>query len=246
MMRSIYALTLLIAVGCRTLPGSDGSESLVILEESTGTAIAVGALLTHPEETGTRTYRISGGDHDDRLVHRETTPTDQFNADWITVESIVTDDGPIPRRTEYWSINSAGDAVLHATVDHEEHAMTLFKPPLVTMPAELKPGNTKTFDADVRIVEEDDIKRRKESGTATQAIAYTGSVRMRTTRGEVDAAKIVIEFEADLALADAIERTVRYVTAENGIVAIQRTRTVKILGMGGTEHSETLQLVRTK
>jgi hypothetical protein len=98
----------------------------------------------------------------------------------------------------------------------------------------------------VRIVAEDDITRQKESGSATQVMRYPGSVTIRTAHGETYAAKIVIEFQADLAMADAFETTVRYIDPDAGILAIQRTRKVNILGMTGSEHHETLKLLSAK
>lgn len=233
-----------LSIGCETAPSAPDQPLLII--EQLETHQSVTAAMTHDPSPGRRTYRITGGDDDGALVHRETSLTDRFNAQWLTVESIVTDAGPMPRRSEYWSINTEGDAVLHATVDHDEHAIMLFNPPMVTMPAELMPGEQREFQSQVRIVAEDNITQRRESGTATQRIRYEGAVRMHTPIGETAASTIVIEFEADLAMADAIERTVRFVAANAGIVAISRTRRVNVLGLPGSEHRQTLQLLSAK
>lgn len=238
----MLGLTCNIICGCQsTLPPVNDSPIAVL--QTLATTRTVHADDINRPETNTARYYITGDDLDGAILIRTTSETDKYHSQWVTVDSIVTDNGDKVRSTRYWSINDTGDALLHASVDHDENALTLFNPPLVIAPADLDAGKNADFTSPMRVVSHSNPAQRKEAGEAHQTITNAGMVRLRTALGELDAVKITIQFIADMSMADATEITVLYVNEDFGIVAEKRTRTVKILGgLGGSTHEEYLTI----
>jgi len=243
------ALFVLMLPACRTTPTADPTTTNVNADDTPGLTIidrsepaqSVTASEIYQAKEHTQRYRITAGDKDGAIVRRETAETDRFGAGWVTVETLL-DDGEVVRATRYWSFTDDHAVVLHASIDHDDNAISLFKPPLIIAYPKLRPGDSMKQETRIRVVAEDDPVRGKERGTARQIAVCDGVYTMRTPIGEVTAHRIIIEFEADLSMADATERTEMYVSAEHGIVAERRTRSVKVLGMQGSEHHETVVL----
>jgi len=243
------ALFVLMLPACRTTPTADPTTTNVNADDTPGLTIidhsepaqSITASEIYQAKEHTQRYRITAGDKDGAIVRRETAETDRFGADWVTVETLL-DDGEVVRATRYWSFTDDHAVVLHASIDHDDNAISLFKPPLIIAYPKLRPGDSMQQETRIRVVAADDPSRNKERGSVTQTTTFAGSSILRTSLGKITARRIIIEFQADMSMADATERTVMYVSDEHGIVAERRSRSVKILGMQGSEHHETLVL----
>lgn len=238
----LLACVIVFSIGCQSDPTPTAQSPIVVIQKL-DTAQNVRAEDIYRPESGTMRYYITGDDVDGKLLVRETSESDKYKSQWMTVESIVTGGGDEARATKFWSIDDKGDALLHASIDHEENALTLFNPPLVMAPAELAAGKSSEATSPMRVVSDSNPAQRKETGDAHQTITNNGMVRLRTALGELDAVKLTIEFEADMSMADATETTELYINADHGVIAERRTRTVKILGgIGGGTHEEILTI----
>lgn len=236
-----FAVPLLALFGCQAAPDPIVDSPIIVIE-TLDSAQPARASDIYPPRAGESRYHITGGDFGGTMLVRETSETDSYQAQWITVESIIEADGPAARSTTFWSISDEGDALLHASIDHQQNALTLFNPPLVMTPTELTAGATSESTTPMRVVSESNPAHKRENGDATQTIIHAGGVRLRTAIGELDAVKIIIDFTADLTMADAVERTELYVNPEHGIVAEKRSRRVDILGVGGSTEEEQLTI----
>ncbi len=84
--------------------------------------------------------------------------------------------------------------------------------------------------------------RQRESGTATRTIEYVDDQVIRTPLGEFLAKRIVVEFVADLRLADARTTSTLYVVEGLGVVAEEREEEIKIFGVIGRPTRRTFLL----
>lgn len=239
---------------CRSSPTTDpvagdahqsaDPPGLTILDRGDAESVLDAQTVYLPREL-TRRYLITASSDDTSgrpMVRRETTAADRFNAQWVTVESLITDNGPTPRSTTYWSVSGDGSVVMHASINHDDNAISLFKPPLILAYPELQPGESREQETSIRVVAENDPSRPKERGTAHQTITYAGRYTLSTPAGQVETRRMTVAFNADLSMADAAEHTELFISADRGIVAERRTRSVKVFGVESSAHDETLVL----
>lgn len=243
---AFMTLSLMLCIaGCQSSPNPITDSPIIVIETLDSSQPLRAVVMYHPEARVTR-YHVTGGDHSGAILSRETFSSDKYNSQWMTVESIIENNGPTVRSAKFWSIDDQGDLLLHASIDHEEDALTLFKPPLVVAPKILDPNDNSETETPLRVVSDSNPAQKKESGDAKQTISHNGMVRIRTALGELDAMKILIDFEADMSVANATEKTELYVNEDHGIVAEKRTRKIKIFGLGGSTLEELLTIASDK
>jgi len=145
--------------------------------------------------------------------------------------SISEDDGA---RVQFLSRDEQGRIVLHAVIERDDNALTLFNPPLVVAPPTLAPGQVFSSEAAMRVVALDNPRKQRERGTARRTIAYLGDAVVRTPLGERRVAKIEAHFTADLRLADADDLTTMYIALDQagptGLLAEEQREKIVILG----------------
>jgi len=143
-------------------------------------------------------------------------------------------------RTQFVRADEQGNIVMTAVLEPDDHAISLFDPPLVIAPANLTSDAPQTSKAAMRVVDSKDPKKERENGTATRTIRLLGQKKVRTPMGEFTALKIGIDFSADLKLAKATDHTIIFVVPGRGIVAEVSQENVKVLGAFGKSKHRTI------
>jgi hypothetical protein len=148
-------------------------------------------------------------------------------------------------RTQFLRTEADGSIVMTAVHESSDHALSLFNPPLLIMPAALLPGLEHLATASMRVVDARSPRRVRESGTATRSITYVDDQRIRTPLGEFIAKRLVIHFKADLRMAVADESTTLWVVPARGIgiVAQRSEEQVTVLGFAGKKKIRTMLLI---
>lgn len=162
------------------------------------------------------------------------TVTDRFDAAFVDAED--------KRAETFWRIDEHGNVVMTAHVNHDEHALSLFTPPLVLWHAEMPAGKPLVGQSNIRVVDSRNPQKLKETGKMTRTVTYIGDQRIRTPRGEFIAQRLESRVRADLRLADADERVTRFVVPGVGLVAERLVEDVKILNTLTTTTQRTIVL----
>jgi hypothetical protein len=146
-------------------------------------------------------------------------------------------------RTTWIRTDDEGRIAMTAVFEADDHAISLFTPPLVIAFKDIQPGHEYTSESAMKVVDSKDSRSVRESGTATRSITYIDDQRIRIPAGEFTAMRLSVRFQADLKLAKATEDTTLWVVRERGIIARQSDEQVKVLGIGGGKHTRTLVLI---
>jgi hypothetical protein len=176
-------------------------------------------------QTGSITLQFDVLIEDGAVVERITllrSESSRFGASFVDAEG--------DRAETFWRLDEDGNVLMTAHIDHQQNALTHFEPPLLLWPAELRPNETVTGESGMRVVDSRNPRKLRETGRATRTIAYIGNQRLKTPYGEYVAQRLESRVIADLRLADADERTVRFIVPGVGVVAEQTIEEVKILG----------------
>jgi hypothetical protein len=220
--------------GCAGPPRGEGTPAIRVVEQRVPAAPLQAATVL-PLRPGTWTYRAPSNLSDGPAVVRRREPAARFRAQWSEREGA--------RRTQYLAVDDAGNIVLTAAIDHADGALTIFEPPLVLVWAVLESGVPQTQTVAMRVLDASDPRRSKESGSATRSMVYSRDERLQTPLGEIDAARIDLEFIADLKVAEARERATWHVVPGRGIVVEQFDGTVHIVGLASRRSTYLLMLV---
>ena len=187
-----------------------------------------------PLHTGEQAYLVVTGTAADTAIVRAQSPSDRFGAGWAVHEGDL--------RAQFYSVGEAGDIVLHAVIEHADRAISLFDPPLLSMPASLEPGVPQTAEAAMRVVHRDNPRRERERGRAEQTIEYAADCRIRIGEAEFDVARIELIFEADLRLADVRRVASMFIGPGRGLIAEESEQTTRILGIASTTENRLIVL----
>jgi len=215
----IVSALAVLAGGCEAPAGRPYFEVL----ESRPPTGALRADELWPSRDGEQMYLVVEGPAVIGEIVRTQALADRFSADWAVVEPEI--------REQFYAIDSAGDIVLRAVIEHGDRAISLFSPPLLSMPAVLEPGVPRAANVAMRVVHRDDPRRERERGRATQTVEYTADCRVRIGEDEFDAARIDMIFEADLRLADVRRVASMFIIPGSGLIAEQSEQTTRILGL---------------
>ncbi len=234
MTRFIRATTLAGAALLAAAGGCAGpAPSRLHLLERRPPGAPVAAADLCPLRPGTWTYDVEDGTPvPGRLDYRREI-TDRFGAAWVG------HDGDL---SEFWRLDEEGNVVMPAAISHPDRAISHFSPPLVIAYRDLAPGAPRRHRVAIRVVDRDRPLRQKESGTATRTIEYVDDQLIRTPLGEFLAKRVVVEFVADLRLADARTTSTLYVVEGLGVVAEEREEEIKIFGVIGRPTRRTFLL----
>ncbi|MCI0676777.1 MAG: hypothetical protein L0Y42_13495 [Phycisphaerales bacterium] len=239
----------LIAWGCAAAGVVGCAQATKPLDEA-GVVGSPLQLLEKPPPSGALTaadFRLEAGDVvflevDDQgqavepLTFRRE-KTDQFGASMSLSEG--------SSRTQFLKKDEQGNIVMTAAVDHDEHAVSLFEPPMVVVYAELGAGESRTSESAMRVVDSNDHSKQREVGKARRTTTYAADQRIRTPAGEFTAKRVEVQFTADLGLADATEQSITFVVPQRGIVAERTIEERKILGAFGTKTRRTIVLAES-
>jgi hypothetical protein len=225
-------------IGCaakRTTATDNGGETTGWLEQAADASIDQEALAADlfPLQPGTEHFAIR--DENGRETGRVTI-TREATTEHGAIFARREDSG----RTQFVRTDDQGNIVMTAVLEPDDHALSLFDPPLVIAPAKLTADAPQVFKADMRVVDSKDTKKEREKGTATRTIRLLGQKKVRTPMGEFAALKIGIEFSADLKLAKATDHTIIFVVPGRGIVAEVSQENVKVLGAFGKSKHRTI------
>jgi hypothetical protein len=215
----------LICAGCAgpAKTTSQVAAGLVVVSTQ-ATEKPIDAAAIFPVEPGEARFWLlddSGQRGESVLIRRET--NSQHGA------SVGSHEGA--RRSEYLRRDESGAIALTAVLDEPEHALTFFDPPLPVAPDRLKPGEPFESKAAMRVVDSRKPSKQRERGTAARTITYLDDAVIRLPDGrDHRVARIEIRFTADLRMANADERTMLYVSREDGLLASDSTERVTILG----------------
>lgn len=160
--------------------------------------------------------------------------TDAHDASWVDEE--------VQRSRRFWRREPDGTIVMTAAIDERDRALTLFDPPLVIAWPSLPAGEPRTSAASMRVVDSRRPQRQRERGQATRTIEYVDDVVLRTPLGDLPTKRLEITFHADLRLADAEETETLYLAPGLGVVAMERSRTIRVLGLPGQTTFQTLRI----
>jgi hypothetical protein len=243
-LKNLVIVILSSGAGCashiKPRPADPGEPQLLELKQELPTSDGVSATDLYPLQTGQRIYRsLDESLRSGPEVVQSLAAASDFKSQFSS--SIGDADAA---RIEYWNTNSAGDLTMAATIEHKDHALSLFDPPLVIAPAQLAPGKETTSQSKMRVVDLTNRAQQRESGTARQTVKYEADQMIRTPLGEFRARRITSHFVADLKLADADETSTMYVVPGMGIIAEQRTEQVKVFGLATRKSTQTLVLLR--
>jgi hypothetical protein len=146
-------------------------------------------------------------------------------------------------RTTWLRTDDDGCIAMTAVFEADDHAVSLFTPPLVVAFKDMQSGHEYSSESAMRVVDSKDSRSVRESGKATRSITYMDDQRIRIPAGEFIAMRLNVRFHADLKFADAFESTTLWVVRDRGIIARQSDEQVKVLGIGGGAHTRTLVLI---
>jgi hypothetical protein len=136
------------------------------------------------------------------------------------------------------------DGALHTLqeYDKQEQMRVEFGKPLLTLPATLKPGDTFSDEASVRIVNTSSGKVR-EQGTATIEGEVVGWRTVPTAAGDIEAYVVKVTREMDLKFADVTLHFSNAYLPGKGLVAKNRQQQVKILGAFPKSSTENMSVI---
>jgi hypothetical protein len=219
--------------GCRAA-GPLAAPVVEFLEVQPASGRVLGADL-HPVHSARLVYQVTEGpDAGSRVVVRRVAGG-PLCATWT--------DGPSDEsRHEIYRIGTGGEVFLEAVVEGADSAISLFEPALRVAPAELAPGQVLRQQVAMRVVEEGDPARPRETGTAAQTLEYSGDQRLRIGSAGVLAQRVVATFEAKLRLAEARTVTTTWIVPGLGPVVRRTEQTVRSLGIPIRRRTSTIAL----
>ncbi len=235
----LLTCALAMLAGCRTAattPATTPMDGQGI--ERLGAAVAerpVPAEWVAPNEFGDWIYRVEGetNDPEAQLIYRRR-PDDRFGAAWSVAQG--------DRRTEYFARDEHGNVILIAAIDHGDQALTRFAPPLIVAYASLSPGESRSCEAQMQVVDSRNPKRRREAGVATMTVSYVGDEVLLTPMGDLLAARLETEFRADLKMADVDNHSTLFVAEGYGPLIRHNIEEITVLGILPRRSEETLVL----
>jgi hypothetical protein len=207
------AITLLLLAGCATTTEKPGFDVL-----STGRPTEpLPADAVYPATGGDWIYLVTAGvGAGERLAHRRE-ESGLYDATWSDREA--------DRRSEHWRLDEAGNIVMPAIIDHDDHAITFFDPPLISAYSRLEPG-----------------RQYEQSGTGTQTIVYVDDQVLKTPLGRLATKRVTVRFTADLKMAAAETITTLSIVPGVGAVVVKRRETVRLMGVLIRNRNQTLVL----
>ena len=218
------------AVGCSSVRLGAGYEKL----ESLPGGDPVEARDIYPLVSGEWSFAVTSGTGVGKHVAHRRQPTERFAARWINAE-----DG---RRTEFWRLDKNENIVMPALIDHQEGAITFFNPPLVVAYRDLPAGVPKHQEVAMRVVDLANPVRERETGRARRTIEYVDDQMLKTPLGQFATKRLVVDFTADLRLAEAQTSSTLYVVTGLGSVVIEQVEVIKVLGIPTRRRGRTLVL----
>ncbi len=138
-----------------------------------------------------------------------------------------------------------GDLVLVRSVEHADDAITVFDPPMLAMPAQLPPGETRTQELRMVVHPRGRPERIKAQGPARRTVVYEVDQRVRTPAGEFDCRRVRSLLVAELGTARVRVETRQWFAAGAGLVAEESTERVTTLGIPIRSRTEGWALERT-
>ncbi len=170
-----------------------------------------------------RQYLVVKADEESREIRQSHEVTERFQSEWKVVEG---DD-----RDRFFRQDESGDILLAAVIEHGENAISLFNPPLVAAYHRLEPGESRTQDVAMKVVNLSNPSRLREFGRAQQTITYLEDCQIRLQWGTFAARRLSVIFDAELKLAQVHVETILYVVPGYGVLIEETKKTIKILGI---------------
>jgi len=223
----LFALPAVLLTGCVPPPLVTG---LAVTPVPASGAIDAAALLQ--PHAATCTF-VDAGDENAAPVTVTRAATERYRAEWETAFA--------DEHTEYWIVQDDGAIAVTAIVDHAQHAISAFDPPLLLMPATLEAETEVVAQSSMRVLDSRNLRKVRESGTARRTITWTGDALVPTPAGAQRAHVLRIQFDADLRLATATDVTTLYVAPEFGTILRLEDRTITALGIPVTTQRELRQ-----
>lgn len=219
-------------VGCATKP-LDQAPFFEILESSTPDSPVAADLflLNNPIP---QHYLVVKANEEPRKVRQSQETTKRFQSEWKVVEG--------EDRERFYQQDASGHILLAAVIEHGENAISLFSPPLIAAYHRLEPGESRTQDVAMMVVNENNPTRQRESGTATQTITYLNDCQVRVQLGTFVAHRLSVVFTADLKLAQVHVETILYVVPGYGVLIEETKKTIRILGIF-PQHENTIRVL---
>jgi len=199
-----------------------GTQITVAEPRAVASAAQIDPRSAYPLEPGEEIWEIVDGREAGQPQHRVRLAADRFDAD-IAMRLGV-------QRTQYWA-RRGDDTVMTATHAHGDRAISLFDPPLPIATASLRRGEAHETTVDMTVVDENDLARVTQRGTATRRMTWVDDVEFSTPRGTVVAHRIETVFVADLNLARAEERATLLFVPEIGFVSEERIERIRAVAI---------------
>lgn len=168
-------------------------------------------------------------DESGRLEIERTEPDDQGR--FVQMRWAVGDAGRAPVRRQRLSMGDDGAVLLAEEINHAEKVEVVFEPPMVVVPAVLKPGIELRQQARMTVHPLGDRSRTRARGAVEQTVAVGAARRVRTPAGEFVALPLTSEFRADLGASRVMNRTETWLAPGVGMVAEQRHERTTALGV---------------
>jgi hypothetical protein len=224
------AITVLLLAGCATTTEKPGFDVL-----STGRPTEpLPADAVYPATGGDWIYLVTAGvGAGERLAHRRE-ESGLYDATWSDREA--------DRRSEHWRLDEAGNIVMPAIIDHDDHAITFFDPPLISAYSRLEPGRQYEQSFSMRVMDERRPQRQRDLGTGTQTIVYVDDQVLKTPLGRLATKRVTVRFTADLKMATAETITTLSIVPGVGAVVVKRRETVRLMGVLIRNRNQTLVL----
>jgi len=124
-----------------------------------------------------------------------------------------------------------GSIAMPRQTNQAENVEVIFDPPLIVLPASLKPGVPFVQSTTMTVHPIDKPTKVRAKGTVKQTITLEGRDRIRTPAGEFDAVKILSVFEADLGSTAVNNRTEQWLAEGAGLVAERRSERTTLVGV---------------
>lgn len=144
-------------------------------------------------------------------------------------------DGPISVRTTL--IDGSGRYVLTRSVEHEEGVVSVFDPPLLIMPANLRARQPVTTEFTIRVYRGEESAdgggEPEHTGAGRQTIELLGAQPLPGDDAQAEPALVVhVVFEAEFGPAKVERRTKRWFRPGAGPVAESFAERVRTFGLG--------------
>ena len=208
-------------IGCASKP-LDQAPFFEILDVSTPDSPVTADLFLLNNPTPQH-YLIIKANEEPRKVRHSQETTERFQSEWKIIEG--------EDRERFYRQDTSGDILLVAVIEHGENAISLFRPPLIAAYHRLEPGESRTQDVAMKVVNLNNPSRLRESGRAKQTITYLDDCLVRTQWGSFPARRLSVQFSADLNLARVHVETILYVVPGYGLLIEEAEKTIRILGI---------------